>query len=279
VKEQTSVETMLGSLAVDVHGDGVGPVAVLWNSLFVDDRSWARVAAELSSDRRLVIITGPGHGASGDPGRRYTLEDCAEAAATVLDSLGVVEPVDWVGNAWGGHVGIVFATMWPARCRTLTTFGAPVQALRAAERVRTTVLLLAYRLIGMAPFIRTAVVSTLLSAKTRAQDPAAVELVEQSLNDALPGPLRNAIVSISLHRPDLTPLLAGISTPALFVTGSEHQGWTPAQAAAASRLMPDCSSSVIADAAYLVPLEAPTGAVKALRGFWSTHRPTTEQIS
>ena len=28
------------------------------------------------------------------------------------------EPVDWVGNAWGGHVGIVFAATWPDRCRT-----------------------------------------------------------------------------------------------------------------------------------------------------------------
>ena len=27
-----------------------------------------------------------------------------------LDRLGLTEPVDWVGNAWGGHVGIRFAT-------------------------------------------------------------------------------------------------------------------------------------------------------------------------
>jgi pimeloyl-ACP methyl ester carboxylesterase len=155
----------------------------------------------------------------------------------------------------------------------LTTFGAPIQALGVAERVRTTGLLLAYRLVGMAPFIRTAVVSALLSAKTRAQDPAAVELVEESLDSAAPAPLRNAIVSISLRRPDLTPLLAGISTPTLFVTGSEHQGWTPRQAAAASGLMPHCSSSVIADAAYLAPLEAPIDAINVLRTFWSTHRP------
>jgi hypothetical protein len=46
-----------------------------------------------------VLITGPGHGACDDPGRRYTMEECAAAAATALDVLGINEPVDWVGNA------------------------------------------------------------------------------------------------------------------------------------------------------------------------------------
>ena len=40
-------------------------------------------------------------------------------------SLGLTDPVDWVGNAWGGHVGIRLAT--GARLRTLTTIGTPVQ--------------------------------------------------------------------------------------------------------------------------------------------------------
>ena len=83
---------------------------MLWHSLFVDERSWQRVTAELAQDRRLIVITGPGHGSSSDPGRRFSLVECARSAAEVLDSLGVAEPVDWVGNAWGGHVGVRFAT-------------------------------------------------------------------------------------------------------------------------------------------------------------------------
>ena len=85
VDERHTVETSVGPLAVRVLGQG--PTAVLWHSLFVDDRSWGRVENELATQRRLVIITGPGHGASGDPGRRYTLDDCAEAARAVLDAV------------------------------------------------------------------------------------------------------------------------------------------------------------------------------------------------
>jgi len=133
MNEQQMVETRLGALAVRVRGEG--PVAVLWHSLFVDDSTWKRVEGDLARARRLVIITGPGHGASPDPGR-YNMDECAEAAADGLAALGVGEPVDWVGNAWGGHVGVVFAARWPERCRTLVTLGTPIQSYTLSERLR-----------------------------------------------------------------------------------------------------------------------------------------------
>ena len=269
MEERHTVETQVGPLAVRVRGQG--STAVLWHSLFVDDRSWGRVENELATQRRLVIITGPGHGASGDPGRRYTLDDCAEASGTVLDTVGPKEPVDWLGNAWGGHVGLVFAAMWPERCRTLVTLGTPVQSLSLVERARTISLLVAYRLLGPAAFIRTGVVDVMLSARTRAQDPAAVALVEDSLIHADPGALRNAIVSISLWRPDLTQRLAEISVPSLFVTGSDHKGWTPQQAVAASKVLPRGSAAVVADASYLVPFEDPAATIQLVRQFWADY--------
>ena len=273
MEERHSVQTQVGPLAVRVRGQG--PTAALWHSLFVDERSWGRVENELATQRRLVIITGPGHGASGDPGRRYTLDDCAEAAGTVLDTVGPSEPVDWLGNAWGGSVGLVFAAMWPERCRTLVTLGTPVQSLSLVERARTISLLVAYRLLGPVGFIRTGVVDVMLSARTRAQDPAAVALVEDSLIHADPGALRNAIVSISLCRPDLTQRLAEISVPSLFVTGSDHKGWTPEQAVAASKVLPRGSAAVVADASYLVPFENPAATIRLVRQFWADHSSKT----
>ena len=83
--EARRIATRVGLLAVRVVGEG--RPAVLWHSLFVDDRSWQRVEQELGEDRRLVIITGPGHGGSADPGRRYSLDDCAAAAGEVLAAL------------------------------------------------------------------------------------------------------------------------------------------------------------------------------------------------
>ena len=105
------------------------------------------------------------------------MDQCAEAAAAILDAVGVDEPVDWVGNAWGGHVGMLFAARWPERCRTLVTIGAPVQPLTRTERARITALLFAYRVLGPVGFIKSGVTEVMLSAKTRAEDPDAVTLV------------------------------------------------------------------------------------------------------
>lgn len=269
--ERHTIDTPLGQLMVRVRGQG--PAALLWHSLFVDDRSWARVEEELACDRQLVLVTGPGHGQSSAPRRRYTLEECATAADAVLAALDIAEPVDWLGNAWGGHVGMVFAAGWPARCRTLVTIGSPVQALSASERARTHLLLVAHRLLGPASFIQEGVADVLLSARTRAQDPDAVGLVRSCVAGSDRARLRNAVVSISLHRPDLAATLPRIGAPTLFITGDAHKGWTPRQATAASLLLPHGTCAVISDAAYLAPLESPRETTRLIRQFWAAHVP------
>ena len=144
------IPTRVGTLNVRQHGAGI---RLLWPSLFIDSSSWQRVEPALAGHRRLILIDGPGHGASGDPGRRYTMTDCAAAALEVIDALGVDGPVDWVGNAWGGHVGIVAASEWPDRLRTLVTLGTPVRAYRPAERRQVRLLAMAYRILGPARFL------------------------------------------------------------------------------------------------------------------------------
>ena len=59
----------------------------------------------------------------------------AIAAERVLDQLDLTEPVDWVGNAWGGHVGIQLAMRARPRVRTLTTIGTPVHGFSAWEKL------------------------------------------------------------------------------------------------------------------------------------------------
>jgi pimeloyl-ACP methyl ester carboxylesterase len=267
--EPTLVQTRLGPLAVHVRGDG--PPAVMWHSLFVDDRSWRRVEEALGRDRRLVIVTGPGHGASPDPGRRYSLDDCAAAAVDILEALGIDEPVDWVGNAWGGHVGVVFASAWPDRCRTLITLGTPIQAYTRSEQITVRLLLAVYRLVGMVSFLSNSIMDGLLSPRTRANDPEAVALVLECLRTMQRRGLGNAVQSISLDRPDLTDRLAAIRCPTLFVTGSDHSGWWRLdQATAMADLLATGSAAVVPDSGYLTPLEAPAATIGLVRQLWGT---------
>ena len=267
------IDTPVGSLAVRVSESGANrPAALLWHSLFVDSRSWHRVEDDLAEDRQLVMVTGPGHGDSQDSGRRYTMAECADAAAWVLDALGITDPVDWVGNAWGGHVGIIFAAQRPQRCRTLITVGTPVHAYSFKGRVETRALLALYRLFGPTRFLTESVTAAMLSTRTREQDAAAVDLVRDCFLSADRSRLSNAVTSISVHREDLTAFLPSIRVPTLFVTGDEHTEWPPQLAEAASRLLPQGSTVVLEGAAYLGPLEAPERLTKLVREFWTDQR-------
>lgn len=267
------IETPVGPLAVRIIGRG--RPAVLWHSLFVDDRSWDRLVSRLEGERRLVLITGPGHGSSGDPGRRYRIEECADAARLVLEELGIRQPVDWVGNAWGGHVGAVVAASGPDVVRSLVMLGTPIAPLTLLERARTYVLLGLYGVSGPSPAVVNGTTKVLLSARTRAQDLEAVDLVGDCLRGADRQMLRNAIASVSLRRTDLRDALRQVTQPTLVVTGADHHGFTPEQARAAARLMQHGQAAVVPDAAYLVPLEAPDACARLVGDFWAAQGATT----
>ena len=101
------------------------------------------------------------------------------------------------------------------------TLGIPVQAYRAWERVETLLLLLLDRLLGPVRFIQNGVVDTMLSPRTRAEDPAAVRMVRDCLVHADRAKLGNAVVSIWLRRPDLSRFLSRVSAPTLFLVGRQ----------------------------------------------------------
>ncbi|KGN31448.1 hypothetical protein N802_03535 [Knoellia sinensis KCTC 19936] len=262
------VLTRVGPLHVRELGDG--PPAFLWHSLFVDSSSWNRVERELADHRRLVLVDGPGHGKSGDPGHRYTQSDCAVAALEVLDTLGVTEPVDWVGNAWGGHVGIIAADESRPRLRSLTALGTPVHSYRPAERLRVALLAHAYRLLGPIRYLTDGVTEVQLSPSTRAEDPEAVALSNRCLRTADRHGLYNAIQSISLHREDLAARLPRLALPVMFATGRDHSGFTPDEAAMAIGLVEGGQLEVVENAAYLLPLEQPRRVINLLLDFWKS---------
>ena len=130
-------------------------------------------------------------------------------------------------------------------------------------------LFVVHTLLGPTGMVTSPLVETMLSAATRSNDPEAVALFRESFVEQHPVRLRNAVVSVSLRREDLTALLPGINVPTLMITGAQHTGWTPAQNEAAASLMPAARAAVVADAAYLVPLERPAAVVALIQSFWA----------
>lgn len=243
------VPTRLGDLFVRELGSG--PPAVLWHSLFVDSSTWVRVVGALGAVRRLILIDGPGHGYSPGPDRDFDLDDCVGAAEDVLDRCAPATAVDWLGNAWGGHVGMQFGARCPDRCRSLTAVCAPVHALLPAERREIVSGLLAYRILGPVRPLRGVVARALLGPGADVEDS---RLVADAFRRAHRRGMATAMRSVSLDRPDATPLLPEITAPTLLVVAAADPTWQPADARAAAARIPSASTLVLPGAGHVAPV-------------------------
>ena len=97
------IDTAVGSLAVrDSAAGESGETIVLWPSILADHHIYQGPIASWWGKHRLVIIDGPGHGDSGPAPTPFTIKQCGQALADILNQLGVSTPVILVGCSWGG---------------------------------------------------------------------------------------------------------------------------------------------------------------------------------
>jgi pimeloyl-ACP methyl ester carboxylesterase len=264
--EHSLVPTRLGPLRVRTIGSG--SPALLWHSLFVDSTTWTRVSQRLAGVRRLMIVDGPNHGTNPPANRRFTLNDCVGVAEDIFEYFGIDEPVDWLGNAWGGHVGILFAAAHPERCRSLIAIGAPVHAPTPSDRRRTALLSVLY-LVGGARSVSNVLVDALLGPEARSQDPDGARIVANAFARARRRQMYQAIRWLSLERRDLTHVLDRIGAPTLITTGANDPMWTVENAKDAAAHLRQGSLIILPGAGHVGPLlQAAPAVVDLVKAFW-----------
>jgi pimeloyl-ACP methyl ester carboxylesterase len=265
------VTTQLGRL--HVRRIGSGPPVVLWHSLFIDSTSWGPLVDALAADRTVYAIDGPSHGKSDPVRRGFTFDECAAAAGEALDELGLGDPVDWVGNAWGGHVGIQLAARHPARIRTLATIGTPVHGLTARERwAMCWPLVMLYRVAGPSGLLLKALSAPLVGPEALAAQPDRSAEVIASFATADRVGMYHAMRSMMLNRPDMASIVARIDVPTLFVVARDDaMGWQALDAQAIASAMGNARVEAVVGTGHVSPLLLDTAGVeKALREFWCT---------
>jgi pimeloyl-ACP methyl ester carboxylesterase len=266
------IPTRLGELQVRVVGERSGsPAVVLWPSMFVDSHSFDRLVPLLDG-RRLVLVDGPGLGGSEALTRVTSIAEAGEAAVDLLTGaaagdLGIDGPVDWVGNAFGGHVGYELGARTPL-LRSFVAISAPPEPVPPALRRQIRLLLPLLRTLGPVGPVRSAILKGLLSDASAA-DPAIRQVVLDSL--ATPGrrSMALAVRSFIVERRDVTALLPRLTLPCLFVTGDLRGDWTPDDARRAAAAAPGAEVAVVEGASTLVPLEQPAALAAELRRFWA----------
>ena len=264
---QLALPIGLGRLAVRIIGDG--PVAVLWPSMFVDSHTWDDLVPHLPG-RTLVLVDGPGLGDSEPLHRPTTVAEAALAAQELLRALPTLGlrpgPVDWVGNAFGGHVGYELATE-AGLLRTFVAISAPPEPIPPALRRQIRLLGPVLRAFGPVGPVRTAIGQALITDASAA-DPHIDGIVSASL--ARPGrrSLALALRSFIVDRRDVSDKLPRLTVPALFVAGDDRGDWSPEDARRAAAAAPDAKAVTIARSRTLVPLERPAALGDTLRRFW-----------
>ncbi|MFN3339830.1 MAG: alpha/beta fold hydrolase [Dietzia sp.] len=264
------VDTRLGRLHVEVVGEGL-PL-VLWHSMFVDSTSWNRLVPLLLHSRRLHLIDAPSCGRS-DPLREATdISACADAAIEVLEHVRASTGqggIDWLGNAWGGHVGMEVAARRPDLIGSLVAVSAPTHPIDRSLRRKVRMLLPLYRLIGPRGPVRSAIEETIFTDHTRANDREAVHLLRDALGRAGRTATIRAIETAILNRTDLHRAALEVTCPVLFVTTDDRGEWTPEQARAVADEMVDAREVTVHGARVIPALEQPEATFLALGEFWA----------
>jgi len=260
----TEVPTRLGRLHVRSAGEGIP--TILWSSMFVDSHSWDPVLPLLPSGRRYHLIDPPGLGASEPLRASSDIAGAADAAADLLDELGIRGPVDWVGNAFGGHVGFKLGAR-PGVLRSLVAVSSPTQPIENALRHQITLLLPILRTAGPVGPVRAAILAGILTDRSTASEPIRRAVVE-SLERPTRRSLALAVRSFILNRADVTAEIADLTVPSLFVASDDRGDWSPEDARAAAATAPDATAVTIAGARTLVPLEQPEALALHIRAFW-----------
>ncbi|GAA2227420.1 alpha/beta hydrolase [Herbiconiux moechotypicola] len=263
------VETRLGHLHVRHYG-GDGQATVLWPSMFVDGHSWNLLIPLLLAadhDRHLIVVDPPGLGASDPLTRVSSIAEAADAAVDLLTASGLEHTaVDWVGNAFGGHVGFELATR-PGVVRSLAAISSPAEAIPAGLRRQITLLAPLLRTFGPIGPVRRAVVTAMLTERSAAR-PELVRIVRESLERPTRRSLARALRSFILDRVDVSESLGRIRVPALYLASDDRGDWSPSDAARSAAATPHARAVTIAGARTLIPLEQPEALCRELMRFW-----------
>ncbi|MEZ5659968.1 MAG: alpha/beta fold hydrolase [Burkholderiaceae bacterium] len=262
------VQTVVGALAVydsgPPQGDDTARVLVLWPSILADHSMYRAQLAAWKPRHRVILIDGPGHGASGPAPGPFRLADCAKAQAQILDRLGVGQPVVSIGTSWGGLVAGEFALSYPQRTAGVALLNTPVFASEGGFGEHF-VAWGARWIHGMDLYID-GVARSFFLPETRARGGQVLDDFRAQLRRANGAALATAVRSVLIEREPLAPRMAQIQAPALVVAGDRDTMYPAARLRDAASSLPD-GRFVTLPSAHISVVDAPRETTETIDDF------------
>ncbi len=256
----------LGGVELRYVDRGSGQTILLVHGFPLHHGMWNGQIALLEHQYRVIAPDLRGFGRSG-AGQEETvsMEQMADDLAALLDTLGIGEPVVFVGLSMGGYIAFAFWRKYRAKLRGLVlcdTRAAADTPEAAAARLQTALDVLRD---GPAVLVE-AMLPRLLAPATLAGDQ---RLVGELRSMMVAGDRRGLAAALRgmAQRPDATPLLPAINCPTLLVVGREDAIASPAEMGAMARAIPGARLVEIPAAGHMAPLEQPDAVNAALLQF------------
>lgn len=261
------VPTSAGELYVR-HRQGNGIPLILWPSIFYDHSLYLGLIEWLENP--LILLDGPGHGASRNCPPKPDMAMCAQAQEDILKELGIGAAVA-VGTSWGGLVAVTHALNNPdGRIRGLILANTPFD-MAARPALSTRAIVLMSRWIPQLAVFRENVTKAFFSARTRLRHPEVIkDFLRQQETFANPD-LHRVIRAVLLERRSLVPELGKLDLPVLVIAGgSDTLCPLPALKDAAARI-PGHHLEIIPDSGHISLAERPHESAGRIRPWLAEH--------
>ena len=212
----------MSAARLDVETIGGGPPLLLLHSLLSDRTSFMRLARLIAGERRSLMVSLPGFGASTRS--EASIAAYAERVAELCDALKLPADTDVLGNGLGAFIALKAASRHGERFGRLVLAGCGI-AFPEADRALFRNLAEKAERDGMESLVEAAM-RRMLSAEFIAANPEAVAERRAAFR-AIPADVFAAACR-ALSTLDLAPELGRIRNPTLVVVGSQDPATPPA---------------------------------------------------
>jgi 3-oxoadipate enol-lactonase len=255
----------VGESPLHVVQRGAGTPLLLVHGYPLDHSMWLGQLNGLSDEYRVIAPDLRGFGSSVVTPGTVTMKQLADDLVSLLDALGIDEPIIFCGLSMGGYAAWQFALAHRSRLARLIlcdTRAVADSAEAAAGRLKT-----AERVLTEGSAVAAeAIIPKLFAPATFQEQPRTVESTRQVILRTNPEGIAAALKGMA-QRPDVSSRLSEIDVPALLICG-EHDGIAPpAEMRQIAAAMPNARFVEVTAAGHMAPLERPAEVNTAIREF------------
>jgi pimeloyl-ACP methyl ester carboxylesterase len=189
----------------------------------------------------------------------------AEDVDSLLDAIGVIEPVILCGFSMGGYIMWQFVRQFPERVKAFAACDTRVIADTPEVRAGRLKTAAEVREKGVEPIIE-AMLPKLLCERTRQLRPQVVAEITAIMRSCRPAAIAAALRGMA-DRPDVTVELSKFTQPALVIVGADDAISSADEMRGIAEKLPNAKFAEISDSGHMTTMENPIATNAALLEF------------